>query len=71
MWKRVSKTAYNLSKPSFYSFSKFDKKPNLYALLELKPDATQKEISYNYYRLIRKYNPTSSTDPSGHAKLLN
>lgn len=71
MWKRASKTVSCLSKSQLYCFSKIDKKPNLYGLLEVKPNATPKEISFNYYKLIRKYNPTSSPDPTGHAKLLN
>jgi curved DNA-binding protein CbpA len=51
--------------------SQFNKKPNLYTLLELKPGAKQQEIKYNYYKLIRQYHPDLSTDPVAHAKLLN
>ena len=32
----------------FFEFSKFDKKPDLYSLLDVKPTATEKEIQYNY-----------------------
>ena len=56
---------------NYYSFTKIDKKPDLYSLLELKHTATPKEIQYSYYKLSRKYNPSDSSNPAGHAKLLN
>jgi len=54
-----------------FAFSKLDKKPNLYSLLELQPYSTQDQVSYNYHRLIKKYNPDGSSDPQGYARILN
>lgn len=54
-----------------YLFSQFDKKPDLYKLLEIKPTATPEEIRFNYYRLVKKYRPDPNADPEKHAKLIN
>lgn len=59
------------SQTPLYSFSKIDKKPDLYSLLEVKPFSTQAQISYNYHRLLKQYNPSDSSDPAGYTKLLN
>lgn len=70
MWRQV----FGSSKLNWvlrYGFSKIDKKPDLYVLLELKPTATQEQIRYNYFKLMAKYNPSNSSDPPGHSKLLN
>ena len=53
-----------------FSFSKLDQKPNLYSLLELKPNSTQDEITYNYHKLTNQSNP-SGNDMTNNAKLLN
>jgi hypothetical protein len=72
MLARLAKrTAFPLLKPACFSFSKIDKKPNLYDLLQLKPDASRAQIEHNYYKLCKKYNPTNSPDPEDYSRLLN
>jgi curved DNA-binding protein CbpA len=55
------------------SLSDFNKKPDLYALLELKHGATQQEIRYNYFKLMSKYRPNGVgvDDELKHSRLLN
>ena len=56
-----------------FLFSEFNKKPNIYALLQVKPNASIQEIRYNYFKLMSRYqtDKTNENDGIKQTKLVN
>lgn len=42
--------------------------PNHYQLLEIKPDASEKEVKTQYFKLAKKYHPDLNPDESARQK---
>ena len=66
----IQRSSPLLKQPLSFSFGKLDQKPDLYSLLELKPNSTQDQIAYNYHKLAKQSNHNGN-DMTSNAKLLN